>query len=187
MKRLFHAVLFVIPFMVISQESVKPEPPPQKNTTNTYFDTTLNDPYQFLEDLDNPSVVAWMKDNANYANSILDNISGKQAMLDKMLELINRTSAAIGSLRITDDNTYFYLKRVPGEEISRMYKRDGYDGKEVLFFDPTAYKKEEGKTYTVNSIRPNNQGNKVAITVAANGSENPEVLIFDNFIGYYNA
>ncbi|MDB9960752.1 prolyl oligopeptidase family serine peptidase [Oceanihabitans sp.] len=180
MKRLFHAVLFVIPFMVISQESVKPEPPPQKNTTNTYFDTTLNDPYQFLEDLDNPSVVAWMKDNANYANSILDNISGKQAMLDKMLELINRTSAAISSLRITDDNTYFYLKRVPGEEISRMYKRDGYDGKEVLFFDPTAYRKEEGKTYTVNSIRPNKQGNKVAIIVAANGSENPEALIFDN-------
>jgi prolyl oligopeptidase len=180
MKRLFYAVLFVIPFMAISQESVKPEPPPQKNTTNTYFNTTLNDPYQFLEDMDDPSVVAWMKDNANYANSILDNISGKQAMLDKMLELINRTSAAISNLRITDDNTYFYLKRVPGEEISRMYKRDGYDGKEVLFFDPTAYKKEEGKTYTVNSISLNNQGNKVAITVAANGSENPEVLIFDN-------
>ena len=179
MKHFFYAVLFTIPFIALSQVSVKPELLPQQNVTDTYYDITLNDPYQFLEDLDDPSVVKWMKDNSNYANSILDNISGKQAMLDKMMELINRTSAAISSLRITDNNTYFYLKRVPGEEISKMYKRDGYDGKEVLFFDPTVYKNDEGKTYTVNSIRPNIRGDKIAITVAANGSENPEVLIFN--------
>lgn len=186
MKHFFYAVLFTIPFIALSQESLKPEPLPQQNVTNTYYDITLNDPYQFLEDLDDPNVVKWMKDNSNYANSILDNISGKQAMFDKMMELINRTSAAIGSLRITDDNTYFYLKRVPGEEISKMYKRDGYNGKEVLFFDPTAYKNDEGKTYTVNSIKPNIQGNKVAITVAANGSENPEVLIFNKIGEKFN-
>ena len=186
MKKLFYTLLFVLPIMAIAQESVKPETLSPKNATNTYFDVTLNDPYQYLENLDDPSVITWMKDNANYANSMLDDISGKQAMFDKMLELINRTSAAIGSLRITDDNTYYYLKRVPGEEISKMYKRDGYDGKEVLFFDPTAYKKDEGKTYTVNSIRPNIQGDKVAITVAANGSENPEVLIFNKSGEKYN-
>lgn len=179
MKQFFYAVLFTIPFIGFSQDFVKPEPLPQQNVTNTYYDITLNDPYQFLENLEDPNVVTWMKDNSNYANSILDNISGKQAMLDKMMELINRTSTAIGSLRITDDNTYFYLKRIPGEEISKMYKRDGYNGKEVLFFDPTVYKKDEGKTYTVNSINPNIQGDKIAVTVAANGSENPEVLIFN--------
>ncbi len=178
MKKHFSLLLFVLPMMVVAQELVKPETLSPKNTTNTYYDTTLNDPYQFLENLDDASVISWMKDNANYANSMLDAISGKQAMVDKMLELVNRASASIGGLRITDDNTYFYLKRVPGEEISKMYKRDGYEGKEVLFFDPTAYKKEEGKTYTVNGISPNFQGDKVAITVAANGSENPEVLIF---------
>ena len=179
MKQFFYAVLFTIPFIGFSQDFVKPEPLPQQNVTITYYDITLNDPYQFLENLEDPNVVTWMKDNSNYANSILDNISGKQAMLDKMMELINRTSTAIGSLRITDDNTYFYLKRIPGEEISKMYKRDGYNGKEVLFFDPTVYKKDEGKTYTVNSINPNIQGDKIAVTVAANGSENPEVLIFN--------
>ena len=177
MKQLFFALLFLFSLTVFSQESVKPEPPPQKNVTNTYHGITLNDPYQYLENLDDPSVVAWMKDNTNYANSILDNIPGKQEMLNKMLELINRTTAAIGSLRITDDNTYFYLKRVPGEEISKMYKRDGYDGNEVLFFDPTQYKKEEG-TYTVSSITPNIKGDKIAVSVSADGSENPELLIF---------
>lgn len=76
MKRLIYALLFVIPFMAIAQEAVKPELLPQKNANNTYFGVTLNDPYQYLENLDDPMVVTWMKDNANYATSILNNISG---------------------------------------------------------------------------------------------------------------
>ena len=178
MKTLFYVLLCAIPFTVFSQEIVKPEPLPQQNVTNSYHGVTLNDPYQFLENLDDQKVVTWMKDNTNYANSILDNISEKQAMFDKMLELINRTSASISNLRITENNTYFYLKRIPGEEIYKMYKRVGYDGKEVLFFDPTQYKKEAGKTYTISSITPNIKGDKIAVAVSPNGSENPELLIF---------
>ena len=180
MKRLFYALLFVIPFMVIAQETVKPELLPQKNATNTYFGVTLNDPYQYLENLDDPMVVTWMKDNANYATSILNNISGKQAIFDKMKELIERRSASISSVNITDDDSYYYLKRVPGEEISKMYSRKGYDGSETLFFDPTQYKKEDSLTYTVSSINPNIKGDKIAVSVSANGSENPELLIFKN-------
>lgn len=180
MKRLFYAWLIVIPFIAFGQsnELVKPEPLPQKNVTNTYYDVTLNDPYQYLENLDDPSVVAWMKNNANYATSVLDNISGKQDMFNKMKELIERQAASISNLNITDDGTYYYLKRVPGEEISKMYRRSGYKGSEVLFFDPTQYKKDEGRTYTVSDITPNIRGDKIAVSVSANGSENPDLLIF---------
>lgn len=178
MNRLFYALLFLMSFAVTAQELVKPEPLPQKIVTNTYYDVTLDDPYQYLENLDDATVLAWMKDNASYATSILDNISGKQAMFNKIKELIERQAASISSLRITDDGTYYYLKRVPGEEISKMYKRNGYKGDETLFFDPTQYNKEEGVTYTISSITPNIKGDKIAVSVAANGSENPELLIF---------
>lgn len=178
MKRLFYTLLFFIAFMASAQESIKPEVLPQKVVTNTYFGVTLNDPYQYLENLEDPKVVTWMKDNANYATSILNNISGKKAIYDKMKELIERRSASISSVNITDDNFYYYLKRVPGEEISKMYSRKGYDGLETLFFDPTQYKKDEGSTYTVSSITPNMKGDKIAIGVSPNGSENSEVIIF---------
>ena len=178
MKRVLYAWCLFANTMVWSQKLAQPEVLPQNIVKNTYHGVTIEDPYQYLENLDDPAVINWMKSNAQYANSVMDNISGKQEMLDKMMELMNRTSAAIGSLRITDDNTYFYLKRVPGEEIFKMYKRDGYEGKETLFFDPNNYKKDSGKTYTINGITLNDQGDKVAVTLAANGSENPEVLIF---------
>jgi prolyl oligopeptidase len=186
MKNLFYGLLFLISATVVAQEIVKPEVLPQQKVTNTYHGITLEDPYQFLENLDDPTVMTWMKENANYATSILNNISGKNEMFDKMKELIDRRSASISRVRITDDDTYYYLKRMPGEEIGKMYKRSGYDGEEALFFDPTEYRKSEGKTYIVSSISPNIKGDKIAVGVSPNGSENPELLLFKSNGEKYN-
>ncbi|WP_435138820.1 prolyl oligopeptidase family serine peptidase [Formosa sp. A9] len=178
MKKMIYAMLFLLTVIAEAQQTVKPELLPQKNVTNTYFDVTVNDPYQYLENLNDDKVITWMKANASYSEAVLNNISGKQDLFNKMKELLERRSVSISYLEIADDNTYYYLKRIPGEEISKMYKRKGYEGKEVLFFDPTQYKKEEGQTYVISSITPNIKGDKIAVSVAANGSENPDVLIF---------
>ncbi|NNL15668.1 MAG: prolyl oligopeptidase family serine peptidase, partial [Flavobacteriaceae bacterium] len=178
MKNLFYGLLFLTSATIVAQEVLKPEVLPQKKVTNTYHGITLEDPYQYLENLDDPTVITWMKDNANYATSILNNISGKKELFDNMKELVERRSASISSVNITDDDTYYYLKRVPGEEISKMYKRNGYDGDEELFFDPTKYKTEDDKIFTISSITPNIKGDKIAVGVSPNGSENPELLIF---------
>ena len=165
-------------FIVNAQETFKPDLAPVKVVTNQYHGVTLEDPYQYMEDLDNPEVISWMKENANYATSILNGISGKKALFDKMMELINRRASSINSLAITKSNVYYYLKRVPGEEIAKMYKRLGYEGEETLFFDSETYKEGAEETYVIESINLNIKGDKIAVTVAANGSENPETLIY---------
>ncbi|QDO94326.1 S9 family peptidase [Formosa sediminum] len=180
MKRIVYALLLMVTSHVTAQLTVKPEVLPQKPVSNTYFETTLNDPYQYLEDLNDPTVITWMKDNTNYSTSVLNNISGKQELFNRMKSLIERQSASISFLNIADDGTYYYVKRVPGEEIGKLYKRKGYKGKETLFFDPTQYKKEEGKIYTISDISPNIKGDKIAVSISANGSENPDILIFKN-------
>ena len=178
MKKLLGIMLMVFCFIVNAQETFKPDLAPVKVVTNQYHGVTLEDPYQYMEDLDNPEVISWMKENANYATSILNGISGKKALFDKMMELINRRASSINSLAITKSNVYYYLKRVPGEEIAKMYKRLGYEGEETLFFDPETYKEGAEETYVIESINPNIKGDKIAVTVAANGSENPETLIY---------
>ena len=178
MKRTLIFILYMVSFVLQAQNVTKPELLPQKIVTNTYHGTTLEDPYQYLENLDDPEVITWMRDNANYANSVLNNISGKQELFDKMKELIERRAASIYNLQITDDDVYYYLKRVPGEEIGKMYTRKGYEGDEKLFFDPTKFRSDEGKTYVVQSITPNINGDRIAVSVSPNGSENPETLLF---------
>ncbi|MDC1276721.1 prolyl oligopeptidase family serine peptidase [Algibacter sp.] len=179
MKKLLCLFLMVSCCSIYAQESIKPDLAPVKIVTNQYHGLTLEDPYQYMEDLSNPEVITWMKENANYASSILSSISGKRALFDKMMELINRRASSISNLVITKSDVYYYLKRVPGEEIARMYKRLGYEGEETLFFDSKTYKEGSEETYAIQSINPNIQGDKIAVTVAANGSENAETLIFD--------
>lgn len=178
MKKLLYLFLMVSCYAIYAQESIKPDLAPVKIVTNQYHGLTLEDPYQYMEDLSNPEVITWMKDNGNYASSVLNSISGKKALFDKMMELINRRASSISNLVITKSDVYYYLKRVPGEEIARMFKRQGYEGEEMLFFDPKTYKEGSEETYAIQSINPNIQGDKIAVTVAANGSENPETLIF---------
>ncbi|WP_242084689.1 prolyl oligopeptidase family serine peptidase [Aestuariivivens sediminis] len=179
MKNVLCALSFFMPIVIISQEAVKPDIIPQHIVTDSYHGTNLDDPYRYLENLDDPNVVTWMKTNASYSESVLNRISGKEMLFKTMKELIERRAASITNLTITENDTYYYLKRLPGEEISKMYKRQGYEGEEILFFDPTTYKAEEGKIYTISTISPNIQGDKIAVSVAANGSENQELLIFN--------
>ncbi|MFL1012497.1 prolyl oligopeptidase family serine peptidase [Flavisericum labens] len=178
MNKVFIVFLLAIPCLIKSQNVTKPELLPQHVVVDTYHGVELEDPYRYVENLDDPKVLSWMRDNANYANSVLNSISGKQKIFDKMKELVERRAASVSNLQITDDNMYYYLKRVPGEEISKMYKRNGFEGTETLFFDPTKYQAEAGKTYTIASITPNILGDKIAVSVAPNGSENPELLLF---------
>ncbi|MBR9756651.1 MAG: prolyl oligopeptidase family serine peptidase [Algicola sp.] len=178
MKSLFLALLFTVSLVVTAQEPLKPQQLPQKKVSNTYHGVTLEDPYQYLENLDDPVVMTWMTDNANYATSVLNQISGKEELFNKMKELVDRRAAIIFNVNITNSNIYYYLKRMPGEEIAKMYRRDGYTGNERLFFDPTKYKNTSDKIYTISSITPNISGDKIAVSVAANGSENPELLLF---------
>ncbi|MGB1308294.1 MAG: prolyl oligopeptidase family serine peptidase [Oceanihabitans sp.] len=180
MKKIFCLAIIAFCTTISAQEIVKPGLIPEKPASNTYHGITLEDSYQHLEDLNNPEIITWMKSNANHAKSVINNISGKQALFNSMKKLMERQAAVIYNVRITANNTYYYLKRIPGEEIGKLYKREGFKGKESLFFDPVNYKKDSGKVYTVSSITANIAGDKLAISISPNGSENDEVLIFNS-------
>ncbi|MBC3757650.1 S9 family peptidase [Hyunsoonleella sp. SJ7] len=178
MKNVLILFLFTTFCTLTAQEISKPGLAPVKMVVDNYHGVELEDPYRYMEDLSNEEVIKWMKDNADYAKSVLNNIPGKQKLFDAIMELINRSSESIYALSITKDDTYYYLKRKPGEDIAKMYKRQGFSGEEVLFFDPETYNSDSEKTYTISSISPNFQGDKIAVGVSPDGSENPEIIIF---------
>ena len=47
---------------------------------------------------------------------------------------------------------------MPGENVSKLYYREGMNGKEQLLFDPTTYIK--GKTLSIQSALPGYDGKK---------------------------
>ena len=146
---------------------------------DVYHGVEVTDPYRYMEDLENPAVVDWMRAQSEYARSTLDSISGRQGLIDKMHEFDGRMSDQIHSLQITDTDRHFYQKRTPDDEVAKLYIREGYEGEEALLFDPSTYRAEEGLSFSVTGFSATRDGTKVALAVAPNGSESAYVLILD--------
>jgi prolyl oligopeptidase len=168
MKKTLFVLLPLIQVTTLFAQSQPPAIAPQP-VTEEYFGTQVTDPYRNLENLDDPQVQTWMKAHADYARKTLDAIPGRQMLLNRMKELDDRQGFLVRGLQITENDQYFYFKSRPQDQQPKLYYRNGYEGQEVLLFDPEAY--EEGKAYAVRSFTPSIDGSKVALSVTEKGAE----------------
>jgi len=88
---------------------------PIQDYKETLFGMEINDPYRYMENLEDTVVLDWFKAQANHTRSILDNLSGRSELLDKMREFDGRVSARIRQVQITENDKYFYLKETPDD------------------------------------------------------------------------
>ncbi|MBV8324988.1 MAG: prolyl oligopeptidase family serine peptidase [Chryseobacterium sp.] len=148
------------------------------SATDTYFDKKVTDEYRNLEDLKDPAVISWMKEQSLHANQVLSTIPARQYMLDKLDEIDSKKEYTINDVRITNNDQYFYLKRIATENTQKLYIRNGFNGKEELLFTPTGYKKNN-KEYVINYMKPNYDGSKVVVGLTESGKEIGEMIIID--------
>src|SRR5208337_3221294 len=95
----------------------------------------------------------------------------RQDLINKMIEFDKRKPERNYYLIITENDHYFYLKRTPKDETGKLFHRVGLKGTEELLFDPQTYGNDTTQKYTIASIYPSVDGNRVGIEMAANGSE----------------
>ncbi len=131
------------------------------DSTHTYFGVTYKDPYEWLENLKDSSVVSWFKQQADLTNSTLNKVSGRDGLIAEWKMLDGLQPAHI-SAQVYENGRIFYKKTLPGEKVGKVYYREGMTGAEQLLFDPTTY--IPGKTLTVESfIAQSMMANKLAI------------------------
>ncbi len=159
-----------------SKKSFSPPPLfPEEIVTDNYFGKEVKDPYRNLENLEDSSVIKWLKDQEKYAKNLLHEIPGRLKLKENIYALDKKRDTAAWNLRIKSNNLYFYLKSVPEKDNDKLYYRSGYESKEIFLFDVTSYKKE----YSINYISPNYDGSKVVISMAKGGAEIGEMIILD--------
>jgi prolyl oligopeptidase len=96
---------------------------------------TYKDPYRWLEAIEKPDVETWFKQQADYTNSILNKLNGRDELIAEWKQLDKLQPPKFNSITY-ENGRYFYRKTMPGENIGKLYFRQGLDGKEVLLFDP---------------------------------------------------
>jgi prolyl oligopeptidase len=146
------------------------------DSSDTYFGVTYKDPYRWLENLKDPEAVDWFKQQADFSNAVLNNITGRDELIAEWKMLDKLQPPGTGMTRY-EGARVFYLKIMPGENFGKLYYRQGIMGKEQLLFDPTTYIKE--KKLSIQALRPSFDGKKIIISYAEAGAEVSTIRVMD--------
>lgn len=169
-------LIFIFCFSItgLSQDVIVKE----KNNDDKHSNTTIMDNFQYLENLQNDSVQKWFKQHNDRARDLLNNISGRNEFVEKFIEFEQRKSFNVTLLTITENNSFYYLKRTSADKYDKLYLKE--KGKnEVLIFDAANYKKETGNTYTISYLKPSWDETKIALSFTKNGEEIAEIGFLD--------
>jgi prolyl oligopeptidase len=152
---------------------------PVRNMPETFFGTTVDDPYRYFEDRKAPEVAAWMKAQSDLAHATLRRIAGRDTLRQALERYDGSASARVTGVTRTAGDRYFYERRGPTEDQFKLYVRQGLAGAEKLLFDPEVLHKRTGKPHAINYFAPSPDGRRVALGVSAGGSEEAALRIID--------
>ena len=146
------------------------------DATDTYFGKTYNDPYRWLENLKDKDVEAWFKAQAELTDSLLAKIPARDALAQEWMALDKLKPAAYSSITY-EHGRVFYKKTLGGENVGKLFFREGWKGTEKLLFDSANYK--TGVVTTIESILPSWDGKHVAMGFSSGGAEYSEIRVLD--------
>jgi prolyl oligopeptidase len=152
--------------------------PPTKtvDAEDVYFGKTYKDPYRWLENLKDKEVEGWFKAQANLTDGLLAKIPGRDALVDEWMALDKLKPASYSAISY-ENGRVFYKKTLGGENVGKLYFRQGWKGAEKLLFDPGTYK--TGAVMTIEAIVPSWDGKHVAMGISSGGAEYSEIRILD--------
>lgn len=155
-----------------------PPAPPGSPVSDTYYGTTIVDPYRALEDLKNPEVGTWMKAQADYTRATLDRIPGRAAILKEIERYGDDTAARVTGAQ-PNNGDYYYLKRLASDNTQKLYTRQGIGGKETLLIDPDQRAAAPGSHYAIDYFQPSPDNKYVAYGISEGGSEESVLHVLD--------
>ena len=145
-----------------------------------YHGISITDPYRNLENLEDSTVLDWLKNQNKYAQSILNNLSGRDQLIEVQKRVDSEKKHTIKQVRALASGKHFYLKKNAEENTFNLYYRDSLNGKEKKIFDIDDYAKNDSdNTHLINYIKPSWSGEKVALSLSSKGSEVSKIIILD--------
>lgn len=149
-------------------------PTPTSDAVDVFNGKRYLDPYRPLENLQNKPVEAWFRAQARLTDDLLARLPGRDALVREWVALDKKTPPKYADIQV-EGAQVFYRKTLGGENVGKLYRRDGYKGTEQLLFDPTNYK--PGAHATLTFFAPSFDAKHVLLGLSAGGAEWSELRV----------
>jgi prolyl oligopeptidase len=139
---------------------------PRGTVTDTYFGTTVADPYRWLENVDAPETTAWVKAEGDLTRSYLDAIPQRNAIRDDYRKLIDYEKL---SAPFHQGNWWFSSRNSGLQNQNVMYVQRGEHGTPRVLLDPN--KLAADGTVALAGFHLTHDGSLVAYATQSSGAD----------------
>jgi prolyl oligopeptidase len=154
----------------------RPPVAPVEPVTDSYFGTSVTDPYRWMEDRAAPRFVDYLMRQNTYTRGVLDAIPGRDAL---QARIAAHTGGGVSINQVqTAGGRIFYLKRGPSENSFKLYVRDTAQGPERLLLDPDRGA-VAGRHFAIDYYQPSADGARLAYGISPGGSEQSVIHILN--------
>src|SRR5438270_2845908 len=159
----------------------KPQTPKQP-VTNEYEGVKVEDPYQWLENDDDPKVKAWSDAENQRTRAYLDKLSDRAPIEKQLTEWFAKTSPSYSGL-VSRPGILFAMKFQPPKQQSMLVTLTSADDlkSEKMVLDPNALD-PKGAT-TIDWFVPSRDGKYVAMSISQGGSEDGTLHVYETATG----
>jgi prolyl oligopeptidase len=174
--------VLLLAFVAIAPGFPVPPPiPPQRAVAETMYGTSVTDPYRYFENMDDPVVKQFFRDQNAYTRAVLDRLDGPRDQLFKRIAQLDNAGVFVTDVSRVGPY-YFYEKLNPGENSYKLYVRNVDGAGERVLVDPQTLAKA-GQHYTINYYLPSLDGSRVAYGISEGGSEAEVIHVVDTATG----
>jgi len=159
------------------RESITLPPPPAAEAipvADDYFGTKILDSYRWLEDGKSAETRAFIDAQNAYTARYLKQARIRPQAADDLEELENVSAAKTPLQRA---NSYFFLKRLAGEQQFSIYVRHGGTGKDERLIDPAQLSRDPNTSVSLEDV--SRDGKLIAYSVQQGGADETSIHIFN--------
>ena len=121
---------------IINAQRVKYPTSKRGNVSDDYFGTRVADPYRWMEDLNSPQTLAWIKTQNQFTNSYLAQFAMRDSLRSRLTELFNYPRVTLPQM-ISGERLFY--RRNPGlQSQAVLFMQAAQSSKPVVVLDPNA-------------------------------------------------
>lgn len=144
------------------------------NVSDVYFETTIQDPYRWLEDDNSPETAAWVAAQNSVTNDYLKEIEFRDALKSRLEKIWNYPKLGVPFKK---GDKYFFFKNDGMQNQSVLYMRNSLDAEPTLLFDPNNLSDDGTIALGGTSVSPD--AKYLGYSISRGGSDWNEICVME--------